>query len=83
MIQIVTIDTLIEKLTKLFPDISKDAIPLTLLIQGCLPKSPRTEDVEEAITARMRLYNRLLEIEDEVNRAKELHSNDISGGIRS
>jgi hypothetical protein len=82
MIQIVTIDTLIEKLTKLFPDISKDAIPLTLLIQGCLPKSPRTEDVEEAITARMRLYNRLLEIEDEVNRAKELHSDDISGGIR-
>ncbi len=79
----ITIDNLIEKMIELFPDISNDAIPFILLIQGCLPKSPTPEDMDKAAILRVRLYDRLLELEHEVIRIKELYPNDLTRSIRS
>ena len=83
MIETVTIDSLIEKMIKLFPDISNDAIPFLLLVQGCLPRSPAPEDMDRAAVSRIHLHNRLLELEHEVIRAKELYFNNFTGSIRS
>ena len=79
----ISIDILIEKMTSLFPDLSPDAIPLTLLVQGCLPKSHSRADIEKALLSRINMHQRLKEIEDEIIRTKELYFDNLPGSIRS
>jgi len=83
MVETVILDDLIEKMESLFPKLSNDAVPLTLLVHGCFPKSLSREHVEGAFLARISLYNRLTELENEFNRIKELYSDDLTRSIRS